>query len=107
MNQYLDPVLIDWGDKRSWEQWGSCHEVADNEPNDFALLFGEAVGAVPKLLDDQQRMFAALYCTGCVVVTQCQVWALNERSRLAGTWGGLTEVDGQAIRRSRVKGSVS
>lgn len=107
MNKYLDPALIDWGDKRLWEQWGSCHEVADNEPNDFALLFGEAIGAVPKRLDDQQRMFADLYCRGCLVVTQCRLWALNERSLLAGTFGGLTEVQRAELRRSRVKGSTS
>jgi hypothetical protein len=116
---YGDPSLIWWEDKRSWEQWGNCHGVADNEPWDFLLLFGEGVADVTarekkanpygwNSVEAQQKEFAAKYClAGCRVIDQCLRWAEARDKFDAGCWGGLTEAERRERRRSKVKGRSS
>lgn len=117
--KYEDPDSIGWEDKRLWEPWANCHGVADNEPWDFLLLFGEGVVDVserervnnPKgwnSAEAQQRQFTERYClAGCVVREQCLRWAESQTKWEAGVFGGLTESQRRERRRALVKGRAT
>ena len=62
----------------------------------------EAPLSVSWFPDKGESPAAALeVCHRCLVVTECQAWAIAQGSNLAGVWGGLTEQDRARMRREQ------
>lgn len=85
---YTDPAEIPYTDTRGWMPWAECADLEEQDPYYAALLWGEAS---TERVDTQQRQFVERYCSQCVVVTQCGLWADSFQRFAPGCFGGLTE----------------
>ena len=77
-----------------WRDHAACRD-ADSE------LFFPIGDAGPALLQLDQ---AKQVCAGCTVRTACLEWALASGQQ-AGVWGGASEDERRALRRTRLIGS--
>ena len=73
-----------------WRDKAACRNVD-------AELFFPIVSTGPPLL---QLAWAKQVCAGCAVRTPCLEWALASGQE-AGVWGGTTEDERRALRRTR------
>lgn len=51
--------------------------------------------------DNRSIAQAKAVCRGCLVRGECQEWAGRQEFRLAGVWGGLTQMERQRLRPKR------
>jgi WhiB family redox-sensing transcriptional regulator len=76
-----------------WRQKAAC---IDEDPE---LFF--PVGTTGPALEQLER--AKAVCQRCPVINECLEWAL-QTNQDAGVWGGLSEEERRALRRSRGRG---
>lgn len=74
----------------TWRRHAAC---LDTDPE---LFF--PVGSTGRALDQIEQ--AKAVCRGCPVLSECLEWAL-ETNEDAGVWGGMSEDERRALRRSR------
>lgn len=77
-----------------WER-AACR---DHDPELFFPLTGHGPGA-------EQEHAAKAVCASCPIRPGCLAWAL-ETAQEAGVWGGTSEDDRRALRRSRSAGTI-
>lgn len=74
----------------SWRDKAAC---LDEDPEYFF-----PIGTTGAALDQTER--AKAVCASCEVRPQCLAWAVDTNQD-AGVWGGLSEDERRALRRSR------